>query len=551
MTRPFYMRAILSLAVLTVCLPCALAAGEVVQFSHERGFYDAPFVLTLSCATAGTTIHYTTDGSLPTETHGTIYADPFSIGAPTCIRAVTIAADGTPGPVQTHSYIFVGQVLQQGSTPPGYPAKWGTAKADYEMDPDVVGVGRNDPNVTAALKALPAVSVVMDLNDLFGVAGIYSNPKNDGSDWERPASVELIDPNGAPGFQIDCGIRLHGRVGRTQPKKSFRLLFKSKYGPTKLNYPLFGAGVEDRFDQLILRSGFNDSYMWGRTEAQYIRDEYVRALQREMGRAAPHGRFVHLYLNGLYWGLYNLTERPDASFAASYLGGDKDHWDIVSAGAGVGDSSTALWDALLALVRKDAPSDAAYQRLLGNNPDGTRNPAYVPYLYIDDYIDYLILNFFVGNSDWPEVNWYAGIDRVYPDGFRFFAWDSECTIDLNSDVTFDCTIADTGVAEPYAWLRQNAQFRARFAARVATVFSAAGPFYTNPNENRPAGLYSQLAFLVEPAIPAESARWGDAVTFGPPTLADWRAERQSLLESYFPQRAAIVLTQLKKAGLYP
>jgi hypothetical protein len=174
-----------------------------------------------------------------------------------------------------------------------------------------------------------------------------------------------------------------------------------------------------------------------------------------MGWPAPHGRFVHLYINGLYWGLYNLTERPDPSFAASYMGGDKDNWDIVSAGGPVGDSSMALWDAMLALLRQGVSSDQAYERLLGNNPDGNRNPEYVPYLDIDNYIDYMILNFFVGNSDWPEVNWYAGIDRADPAGFRFFAWDAECTVGLNSDVTLDCTTVDTGVAEPYAWLLQK------------------------------------------------------------------------------------------------
>ncbi len=527
----------------------ALAAGvptpQPVQFDPPRGFYEAPFELKLSCPTAGAMIRYTTDSSMPTPTHGSTYAGPLPVNTPTCVRAVAVLADGTAGAVQTHTYIFAGQVLQQTNTPAGFPTKWGTAKADYEMDPDVVGAGRDDPNVTAALMALPAVSLVMDVNDLFGPAGIYANYKYDGSDWERAVSAELIDPNGMAGFQIDCGIRLHGRVGRMMPKKSFRLLFKSKYGPTKLDYPLLGAGAAERFDQLILRSGFNDSYMWGREQAQFIRDQYVRDLQRAMGWPAPRGRFVHLYINGLYWGLYNLTERPDGSFASSYMGGDKDDWDILNAGEPVGDSSTTLWDEMLALVRQGMASDAAYQRLQGNNPDGTRNPTYTPYLDVDNYIDYLILNFFVGNSDWPEVNWYAGIDRVSPSGFRFFAWDAECTVDLNSDVTFNCTLVDTGVAEPYAWLCQNAQFRARFSARVAQAFAKDGPLTVNP-----AALYTQLASIVEPAIPAESARWADAVTTVPPALPQWRTQRQSILESYLPQRAAIVLSQLKTAGLF-
>ena len=112
-------------------------------------------------------------------------------------------------------------------------------------------------------------------------------------------------------------------------KHSFRLLFKGLYGPTKLRYPLFGDDAAEEFDTITLRAGANDGYAWSgnETNVQYTRDQFMRDLQLDTGNAASHGRFVHLYVNGLYWGLYNPCERPDASFSSSYYGGEKEDWD--------------------------------------------------------------------------------------------------------------------------------------------------------------------------------------------------------------------------------
>ena len=104
----------------------------------------------------------------------------------------------------------------------------------------------------------------MDRNDLFDTdTGIYTNPTESGRLWERPASVELIYPNGREGFQIDAGIRVAGGFSRTaSAKKSFRLEFRSDYGPTKLRFPILGNEAVDEFDSLVLRAGFNDAWVW-------------------------------------------------------------------------------------------------------------------------------------------------------------------------------------------------------------------------------------------------------------------------------------------------
>ena len=117
--------------------------------------------------------------------------------------------------------------------------------------------------VDDALLSVPTISFVTDLDNLFNSStGIYVNAQQDGRDWERPTSVELIYPDGSEGFQIDAGLRIRGGYGRqgSNPKHAFRLFFRSEYGSGKLNYPLFGDEGVDAFDKIDLRTAQN--YSW-------------------------------------------------------------------------------------------------------------------------------------------------------------------------------------------------------------------------------------------------------------------------------------------------
>jgi hypothetical protein len=185
----------------------------------------------------------------------------------------------------------------------------------------------------------------------------------------------------------------------------------------------------------------------------------------------------------------------------------------------------------------------------------------VDYLDIDNYIDYLLVNMYVGNWDWPDRNWYAVFNRASPTGWKFFCWDGECVIGMNSALEEDVTIASSGVCEPYAGLRANPEFRAGFADRAHRAFFDGGPFYVDPAQpqwdaaypqrNRPAALYANLADRIELAMLCESARWGD-VRGGPPSrIEQWRDQRDWVLSVYLPQRSAIVLDQLRNVGLLP
>ena len=152
---------------------------------------------------------------------------------------------------------------------------------------------------------------------------------------EIKASVELIFPDGSEGFQIDAGIkRVGGHSLVSYPKNNMRLYFRERYGRAKLKFPLFeglryGEGAADTFDQLTLRSGSHDSIFYLGADqqlpsnAQYLRNRWMSDMEFELGRLSLHGRFVHVYLDGTYWGHYHLMERPTNSFMASYLRADR------------------------------------------------------------------------------------------------------------------------------------------------------------------------------------------------------------------------------------
>ena len=182
------------------------AAVRDTSFSHDRGFYEEPFELTISSATPGAEIRYTTDGRLPSATRGTLYTGPIPITTTTVVRAIGYLEGFQPTNIDTQTYIFLADVIHQPRRPPGFPSRWGELEADYEMDQEVVEDPRYNKAILEAFLAIPSMSIVMRPEDLFGAEGVYHNgASEENGEWERPASVEFIYPEGRSGFQVDCG----------------------------------------------------------------------------------------------------------------------------------------------------------------------------------------------------------------------------------------------------------------------------------------------------------------------------------------------------------
>jgi hypothetical protein len=514
----------------------------LLNVSVPRGWFDAPFSLALSGAPEGASIRYTLDGTDPTPTNGKVYAEPLPISKTTLLRIAAFRAGGRVSASTTHSYLSFDDVLHQPKEPAGFPTgprAWNGGPPAYQMDPRVIADPAYADRTREALRSLPVVSLVCGRDELFGPQGLYLNTRQRGDEWEKPCSAEMILPTGETAFQIDCGLRIQGGMNRDpgrSPKHSFRIVFKEQYGSGKLKYAMFPDSTVQKFDTLVLRADYNNSWVhWdgaARPRAQRTRDAWMKDSHRAMGWVAVHNRYVHLFLHGLYWGIYDFTERPDANFAAAYLGGTKEDYDVINesyAKDGTNEQFRVL-KSLTGLAEKES-----YQKLQG-------------ILDLTNFIDYVLLNYYAGNQDWGEnKNWYA-IRRHAPAArFQYFVWDGE---QLLHDVD------DNTVQEPdevpfrmVEELKKNPEFCAAFAARVQKHFFGEGALTPAACADR----WMKRAREVDLAIIAESARWGYYRRGNAPFTRDkeWAAEQQRLMKEYFPKRTAVVLEQFREAGLYP
>jgi hypothetical protein len=257
----------------------------------------------------------------------------------------------------------------------------------------------------------------------------------------------------------------------------------------------------------------------------------MKDTHRAMGWVAGHNRYVHLYLNGLYWGVYDFAERPDADFAAAYLGGKKEDYDVINEFQAK-DGERKAFDKLRSLQGLANP--ARYEQIR-------------KVLDMPQFINYVLLNYYVGNQDWGEnKNWYAIRNRSSNAPFQYFVWDGEQILqDVNDDT----------ISSPYEVpfrmvkdLETNPEYRLAFADAVHKHCFNGGALTPKPAIDR----WMKWAAQVDTAVIAESARWGD-YRRKPPFTRDkeWLVEQRRLLTRYFPQRTAIFLQQLREAGLYP
>ena len=345
------------------------------------------------------------------------------------------------------------------------------------------------------------------------------------------------------------------------------MIFKSQYGtsnaptdgPGSLNYPMFGSepGVSQEFQTLTFRMESNDGWQWNGAngQPQYARDEFGRRAQLALGQPASHGRYMHIYLNGVYWGLYNVVERPDSSFAESYIeGADRDLWEGQNSGSPINDATNLnTWNSYRSAVGDissaagDTAKDAAYLEACGFNTDGTRNLAYPMWCDPSNNADYFIVNWYGGNSDWPQKNYYGGIDtQSTRTGYKYFMWDSEWSLFLRSNTNYNRITDYRGIADPNQHLQDSPEFRVRFGDRAHRAMFNDGPF-------TPAGaqaLYEEVTAQHTSILIPEAARWGDQHG-DDRDLGDWQNEYNNIVNNWFPVRTNLFLASLRAADLYP
>ncbi len=476
------------------------------QFSQDRGFHDTNFSLVLSSATVGAVIRYTTDFSEPTPTKGLVYTDPIAITGTTVMRVAAFRDGWSPTAVDTRTYVFPSNVI-----------------ASAVMRTTITHSPVYGPQMRAALLDVPSISLV--------TTATY----NDTS--EVRTSVEWLNGDGTKGFQVDAGVRRFGGTFQDFAKKSFRIYFRSEYGASKVKYPIFagfGHGLEavDEFDQLELRGGEQDMVDRG----FYMSNPFTDDTMLDMGRLNTHGRFVHLYLNGTYWGLYHLRERWGAAMHVRYLGGAHANYESINGNYNVGgwaepgspyDGDGSTW----ALVKSLRSHYAAVK----------------PWVDVPQFTDYMIMWLFGGSED--EFRCVG--PNVPGSGFKFLLNDADGWLCVpNYCASGDRTargapgrLNGDGPGSLFSMLVKEGdpEFRTLLADRMHQALFHDGAL--TPGQN--AARLLQRTREIERPFYAEAARWNYL------TPLAWAGRRDAVLNNWFPRRTAEALTQFRAAGLYP
>ncbi|MBN1188018.1 MAG: CotH kinase family protein [Bacteroidales bacterium] len=523
-----------------------------LTFSSHRGFYNDAFVLFIESSDPTATIKYSTDCSDPLSATGNIYITGLVIDSTMIVKAIAFSATDTSELI-THTYLFPDKIKLQPNNPNGFPDNWGGSSiipADYEMDPNVINNPEYSASIDDAIKSLPSLCLSMAIDEWFNYdSGLYVGYPNSSISREKPVSAEFIYTDSAKSFFVSCGVQNQGGtsiVNWKVPKQSMRLLFKEQYGPKKLKKKIFPDSDIESINTLVV-DGFLYSWLhpWDNTQrvtALYFRDQLASNMQNNMGGLSFHGVYVNLYINGLYWGVYDLHERPDEDFVAEYYDAQPEDFDIIKHNPNTivaGSNSSYL--NLLAEARKGFSTPESLESIKG-------------YLDLPSFIDYMILNFYLGNFDWAHQNYYAAVNTVLNTGYRFYTWDAEHVMRY-SDVYYNNTNKNDigGPTEIHQLLKENPEYRLMFADAFYRHTFNNGALTPENFEKA----FLKLKNEIDLAIILESARWGDylesstGVTY---TKNDyWVPEANKVLSNYIPDRLQIVIEQLRQSDnlLFP
>jgi hypothetical protein len=466
-----------------------LAAPE---FSHARGFHHETFTLALSNPNPAGTLYYSLDGSEPS----TPYTQPLPIHSSTVVRAAVRGDDWLDSDLATHSYLFVDSVM---ASP--------LMRATYTTGPLA-------ERLRASFGQIPTLSL--------SVATVPNDR------IERETSVEIFMPDGSEPVQIQAGLNRMGGSWTTFAKNSYRLKFRSQYGPSRLESTLldgFDRGIPVKRDIKTLQLHGGNQDMQG--AGFYMSGRFVDDTMLEMGQLNPHGRYVHLFINGVYWGQYDAHERLEDAFLATYLGGERrDYVNVLG-------NDNIDWTFVPGTPEPPHRETWESARAQRHSYEALRQLVDIPNL-----IDFMIL-WLYGHAE-SEFR-AAGPIAAGGSGFKFWMNDADgflrtSALEKNSTNNQGPGFLFGGLAN-----EQHPDFMMLLADHIHRHCHHNGALTPGRNLAR---LNRRMAEVQDSMI-AEFARWGYR------TPANWNAAADAIRDQLFPRRTMQLVDNFRNRGFYP
>lgn len=480
--------------------PGAPNAGSVsgfvsdTAFSVDRGFYEAPIAVAINTATQGAEIRYTLTGEKPTVSTGFVYSGPITISNTTVLRAAAFKPGFVATNVDTHTYIFSSDVI-----------------SNPNMLTSITQSPVYGPQMVTSLKSIPTISLTF-LGDV--------------ARTEKEVSMEMINFEGGADAQVDAGMVRFGSYATDFSKRGMRISFRSEYGPGKLTFPVFGGQeyaipAAERVDGIDLRAGNHDM----KDRGAYMSNRFTDDSMIDMGQIAPHGRFVHVYLNGLYWGQYHLRERWNAAMLSEYFGGKKEDYEAINANnvgnefltGAVFDGTGQYWQETQNLLNTSTPYSSAKS-----------------HIDVANVIDFMLL--WLGGDSESEFRAAGSVPLGVP--FKFFMKDADGWLRAPSHPA-----SHNGPLNAMSkfFNEGDPEYKVLLADRIHKHFFNDGAMTPAKNIAR----LQKRVNEVQTSFFSEAARWNFR------TPATWQGFQDNLLNNQFNTLTNTMIARFKAAGMYP
>lgn len=429
-------------------------------------------------------IRYTTDGSEP-KANSQKYTSTIALSTTKVVKAMAFHSNFLPSETVSNTYL----INEHGSTLPVVSI---STNPSYLFD-NIIGI------YTEGINGIPGTC--------------NSSPMNWNQDWERHAWFEYFDVSGSALVQQAVDIRIGGACSRNYPQKSLVIQPRKKFGSNEIQYPFFSTKKKvNEFGGLFLRNSGND---FNKT---MFRDAMIQSLGiGQMNLDYMAYQPTVFYLNGEYWGIQNLREKIDGDFIQSNYGIDKSDIDLLETYENAIEGSASAWQTYKKTLEFLNPTDPNTFNFIDSHID------------VAEYINYLITQIYVCNTDWPGNNVKFWRQRSTNGKFRWILWDTDFGFGRYDSFSYPTHLTLNFVTDPNqtTWpnsafstlhirlVLANPEFRNRFIATFATALG------TTFHPDRVNQLISEFASRIQNEVPYHKIRWGG-------NLSDWNYEVQGL-----------------------